>query len=140
MKSVQFAMALVLGMFATAAFADGFKCTGEDSSYSAKLYNKIHAEDGTRNPGAMILSSEQEGTLLVRRGTEIRKHNRKNTVQYVVEGNRKLGADTAILQVEFKQGRETIEAGDTVPGQLILVADGEREVHGLSCERYLKTF
>ncbi len=126
-----------IGMLATAAFGSGFKCAGED--YSVKLFNHVNPEDGTRVPAAMIVSSEEEGTLLVRKGAQIRKHNRSNTVQYVADGNRRLGADTAILQIRFKEGRETLEEGETAPGQLILVMDEDRSVAELSCTRYLKS-
>jgi len=136
-KSVQLLTALAFGIFGTAAFADGFKCVGEDSDYNVKLFNKVMPEDGTRNPAVLVIS-DAHGTLLVRRDSDISKTNRQNTVRYTVDGSRKLGADTAILQVRFKQGREVIEEGDTRPGQLILITDGEKEVLELSCERYLK--
>lgn len=136
--SVQLITAVVISVFGTAAFADGFKCEALESGYNVKLFNHVHPELGTRTPAALIVSDVDAGTLLVRKGDDISKTNRKNTVRYTVEGSRKLGADTAILQVTFKQGKEVIAAGDVRPGQLILIADGEKEVHELSCERYLK--
>lgn len=137
-RSVQLLTVLAISVFGTGAVADGFKCEGTNSDYNVQLYNKVMPEEGTRTPAVLVVSDAEEGTLLVRRGGAIRKHNRDNTVQYVVEGNRKLGADTAILQIRFKQGREVIEAGETRPAQLILITDGEKEVLPLSCERYLK--
>ena len=132
-------MALALGFAGTSAFADGFRCEGDSSTLRVKLYNQVQPEKGTRNPATMVISDAHQGTLLVASGDEIRKHNRQNTVQYVVEGNKKLGAETAILQVAFKQGRETIAEGDEVDGQLILVSEeGDREVFELSCARYKK--
>jgi len=133
-KRIVAVTALTIGM---GAFASGFRCAGE--GYTVKMFNHISPEEGTRTPAALIIASEEEGTLLVRKGSEIRKNNRRNTVQYVVRGNRRLGADRAILQVAFKEGRETLEDGETVDGQLILQADEDREVVKLSCERYLKS-
>lgn len=129
-------IALVIAVSGSAAFADGFKCSGE--GYNVKLFNHVHAASGTRTPAVMVISSEEEGTLLVRRNDDISKTNRLNTVRYTVEGSRKLGADQAVLQVRFKQGQEVIEDGEVRPGQLILTADGEKEVLELDCERYLK--
>ena len=135
--SVRLFTVIAISVLGTSAYADGFKCEATDSTYAVKLFNHVNPELGTRNPAALIVSDDS-GTLLVRKGESISKTNRKNTVRYTVEGSRKLGADTAILQVRFKQGREVIEEGDARPGQLILIADGEKEVHELSCERYLK--
>jgi hypothetical protein len=36
------------------------------------------------------------------------------------------------------EGSGSLEGGEVVDGQLILVKDGERSVHELSCTRYLK--
>lgn len=119
------------------ANASGFKCEGK--GYNVKLYNKTVG--GTRIPSKFILShvDADPRTLLTRSEGQIRKHNNANTVQYVVNGNSTVGAETVILQISFKEGLETLEAGEEVPGQLILVEeDGSREVTRLSCERYLK--
>ena len=64
--------------------------------------------------------------------------NRTNTVQFVVEGNRKIDADTVIFQVAHKEGRDTLEEGALVDGQLILLKDQAKEVIELACFRYLK--
>jgi len=138
-NSVRFFLALALVLVGTAAKADGFKCEGDDSTLNVKVFNHVHAEKGTRTPAKLIISDLNQGTLAVRSGGEIRKSNLTSKVQYVVDGSRKLGAETAILQVQYKQGRETIAAGDVRPGHLILVdAEGDRTVYELSCERYVK--
>ena len=137
-KNVLSVLALSFIAIGSTAFGSGFDCVGEDG-YNAKLYNHVDPENGTRTPAALIISNVEEGTLLVRKGGSIRKHNRANTVQYVVDGNRKLAADTAILQIRFKEAVEVLEEGETAEGQLILVADGERNVLDLTCFRYLKT-
>ena len=124
-----------VALIGTGAFASGFRCNG-DMGYSVKLFNYTVGE--TRTPAVMIISQDDEGTLLRRTGSEIRKHNRTNTIQYVVEGSRKLDSDTAILQISFREGREVLEEGETADGQLILIKDGDRGVFGLVCERYLK--
>ena len=122
---------------ASSAQASGFVCTSGEG-YTAKLYNYTDPNLGTRNPSVFVISHETQGTLLVRKGADIRKHNRSNTVQYVVNGDEQLGADTAILQLDHKyDGREIT---GTVDGQLILIQDGTRDrvVIDLQCERYLK--
>lgn len=139
--SVSLFTAMFFGVFGSAAFASGFKCTSDHASdgYNVKLFNHTESATGTRTPAIMVISHEDAGTLLVRRGAEIRKASRANTVQYVVDGNRTLGADSAILQVRFKEGRQTLREGEVVSGQLILISeDGERAVVPMSCERYLK--
>ena len=130
---------LTLGIFNSAAIGSGFKCTGDEeaATLSVKLFNHVDPTLGTRVPAVMVISNE-EGTLVTRKGGSIRKHNRANTVQYVIEGSRRLDADTAILQVAFKEGVETLEAGETADAQLILIKDEDRSVYSLSCERYLK--
>jgi len=132
----------IISVFAMAAmvlsgtvFASGFTCEANDG-YNAKVFNNVNPTKGTRTPAALIISNE-EGTLLVRKDAEIKKNNRLNTVQYVVEGSRKADADQVILQISFKEGREVLEAGDTADGQLILVKDGVREVKQVVCTRYL---
>ncbi len=138
MKSINMlSIGLLVAVSSTGAFASGFRCTSENG-FAVKLYN--HTTGATRTPSLLVVShgDADPSTLLTRKGSEIRKNNRVNSVQYVVEGNRKIDADTVILQVSYKEGRENLEAGETVNGQLILVSDGNRQVVKLECERYLK--
>lgn len=128
---------LFLGGIGSTAFASGFQCESTDG-YNVRLFNYVHAESGTRTPAVLVISHGEEGTLLVRKGEEIRKHTRVNTVQYVVEGSRKLDADVAILQISFREGAEVLEADESVGGQLILDKDGAKAVSELTCTRYLK--
>ena len=123
------------------AQASGFRCDGdsEAANLHVKLFNHVQPENGTRTPAALIVSDDQRGTLLTRRTTEIRKYNRQNTVQYVVEGNRKIDADRVILQIRFKEGQEVLPDGVVAQGQLILIQDDEKSVYQLTCERYLKS-
>lgn len=138
MKTLTNLFVVVAVAFAsTSAMASGFRCAGD--GYNVKLYNKTAG--GTRIPAVFILSHEDASpaTLLRRGEGEISKSNRLNTVRYTVDGNSKVGAETVILQISFKEGVEVLEAGEEVPGQLILVnEDGDREVTHLTCERYLK--
>lgn len=129
-------MAMVVG---TAAFGSGYKCTGTDftgTEWSVKMYNHTSVE--TRVPSVLVISNEDQGTLLLRKDLEIKKANRRNTVQFVVEGNRKIDSDSVIFQVTHKEGRETLEEGEVVSGQLILVKEGSKQVIDLECSRYLK--
>jgi len=130
---------IVVALFAvisTASFASGFRCEGE--GYAVKMYNKTTG--GTRVPAKMVISHEDASptTLLVADGEDIHKKNRVNSVQYITDGNSRIGAETVILQVAFKEGRDVIEAGDVVDGQLILTTAFGKEVASLVCERYLK--
>lgn len=130
--------AIILGLamaFSGTVFASGFKCESADG-LNVKLFNHVDPNTGTRIPAVLVISYEQ-GTLLVRRQYEIKKINRRNTVQYVVNG-RGLDANTAILQIRFKEGREVLAEGERAEGQLILVDYGDKQVIALDCERYLK--
>ncbi len=136
MKALVLTIAIALA--GSNAMASGFKCQ-ENDGYAVKLFNKTVG--GTRIPAKMIVSHSDASpaTLLVRGEGEISKSNRLNTVRYTVDGNAKVGADQVILQIHFKEGQETLEAGEEVDGQLILAQEsGEREVVALTCARYLK--
>jgi hypothetical protein len=117
------------------AMASGFRCQSTEG-YSVKEYDHTDPHTGTRVPAVLVISYESQGTLLVAKNEEIRKHNRVNSIQYSVDGNEKLNADTAIFQVMYKPGQEVSKKG--VPGQLILVQSGTRDAIDLQCERYLK--
>jgi hypothetical protein len=135
------AISLFSGAFAalalaqTSAFASGFQCEGE--GYNVKLYNRT---DATRTPAVLVVSQDgaSPATVLRRSGEAIHKSNRANTVRYTVEGTRKINADSVILQISFKEGREVLEDGETTAGQLILVRDDGKDVVDLTCSRYLK--
>ncbi len=126
------AFALVSG----SAMASGFKCGGE--GYNVKMYNLTSG--ATRKPAVLVLSHDHASpkTLLTAKGSDIRKHNKVTSVQYVTDGA-SMDLAKVILQVSFKEGQEVIAKGDVIDGQLILVGeDKTREVIGLTCERYLK--
>ncbi len=127
---------LAFGLVSGSAMASGFRCEGE--GYNVKMYNLTSG--ATRKPAVLVLSHEDASpkTLLTAKGSEIRKHNRVTSVQYVTDGVA-MDLDSVILQISFKEGKEVIAEGDVINGQLILVGeDKSREVVRLSCERYLK--
>ena len=104
---------LCVAAIQTSAFASGFKCEG-DMGYNVKLYNDTSS---TRTPAVLVISQVGQGTLLTREGTEISKHNRPNTVQYVVEGNRKLDADMRYANSVGARGTPTsFVNGKLIPG------------------------
>jgi hypothetical protein len=142
MKTVNLGMITLLFLgLGSSAFASGFKCESVHSrqAYTVRLYNHVSPTTGTRVPAVLVISEEEQGTLLVRKNGEISKHVRANSVQYVVNGNERLGVERAILQIAFREGREVLAAGESVDGQLILVReDGGRSVTDLTCSRYLK--
>ncbi len=136
MKAYSFLGLAILFSFASgSALASGFRCQSADG-YSVKEYDHTNPHDGTRVPAVLVVSSATEGTLLVAHNKEIRKHNRVNSIQYVVDGNEQLNADTVIFQVMYKPGQDVSEKG--VAGELVLVKDGTRDLTDLQCERYLK--
>jgi hypothetical protein len=134
---IKVGVVLLLGVVCGAAVASGFKCETEDG-LRVKLFNHIDPETGTRLPAALIISRPGMGTMLVRENDEIRKRTLINTVRYTVDGTPDVNADLAILQVRFVEGTEELGAGESTPGQLIFVRDGEKTVSNVMCTRYLK--
>ena len=133
MKSL-FVLFLALGV-TTSAFASGFRCYEEDG-YTVYLKNKSAPESRTPE----LLRVRYDGELLLERTEkQITKSNRNNVVRYTVRGNKDVGFGKATLQVHFKEGRETLERGESVDGQLILYTNstGDREVHQMECVRWL---
>lgn len=127
---------LLLG---TSAFGSGYKCTSGDTAqgeWFVQMYN--HTSIQTRVPAVVIISNEAQGTVLRRGAAEITKRNRANSVQFVMEGNRRVDADSVILQILHKEGQQTLSEREEVAGQLILVRDDSKEVISLACARYLK--
>jgi len=121
------------------SFASGYICNSESTAngkWVVKLFNHTHVD--TRVPAVLVVANEKDRTVLRRFDDEIEKVNRRNTVQYVVEGNRKSDADLVIFQVAHKEGRETLREGQEVKGQLILVREDDKDVIELVCTRYLK--
>ena len=131
-----FVVALSCALVSGSAMASGFKCGGE--GYNVKMFNLTTG--ATRKPAVLVISHDEASpkTLLTAKGSDIRKHNKVTSVQYVTDGA-SLDLNKVILQVSFKEGVEVIAEGDIVDGQLILVGEaGQREVIRLACERYLK--
>ena len=124
-----------LTLLAHVASASGFKCDGD--THSVRLLNHV-SPWGTRTPAVLVISSLEYGTLLVRYDENIRRHVRQNTIQYVVEGSRKLRAEKAILQIRFRDGHSTLASGEVAPGQLVLLADNRKTIEELDCERIPK--
>jgi len=123
---------------ASTAHASGFNCE-EAGGLRVILRNHTRAETGgTRTPAVLIIEDTDGVRILVRLDTEIRKHIRENTTQYVAVGNNALGADRVIFQVPFRDGVDVLEADQELDGQLILVRGTERSVFELNCTRYLK--
>ena len=129
-------MILVVAMgFSTSVFASGFKCESEDG-LRVKLCNSTHQE--TRTPAVLIISNQEEGTLLVQRDDSILKVNRDNSTLYTTLGSEKLGASLVLLEIEFKEGRDVVRAGTAVQGRLFLISESDEQLVNLDCVRYLK--
>ncbi len=57
MKNVITVLAVVFATAATAAYADGFKCSATDGSLNVMVYNNVQPEFGTRTAAKMVLSN-----------------------------------------------------------------------------------
>lgn len=129
---------LVVGLVASStSFASGFVCQSEDG-LTVKLYNQVHATKGTRNPAVLVVSSDADGTLLVRKGDEIRKTNYRSMVRYTVEGNEATGAEQVVFQVKYKEGVDEKLGVASTEGQIVFIGEQGRSVHSLECSRYKK--
>lgn len=108
-----FAVSLV----GSSAFASGFRCEGE--GFTVRMNNETYIKH-SQLLAVLVISHEDASprTVLVAEGEEIRKANQKNTVRYTVDAEQ-MGLDKAILQIAFKEGKETLEKGEIVTGQLV---------------------
>lgn len=128
----------IMGVLTTSAFGSGFKCQSEDG-YAVKLFNHVQPEDGTRVPAVLIVSHEEEGTLLRANGEEIRKTAVGRNTIYSTDGNSAIGAENVALIVRHREGVDTLRAGQKVPGTLLLGSDDETlDEIPLVCTYYLK--
>ena len=140
MKFFSLIVFISINLFSLSANASGFRCVDE-SGLHVKIYNFLHGEDGTRLPAVFVLSHPTRGTLLVAKGTQISKKNFASEVQYAVRGNALTQSKYVIVQIAFKEGKETIPKGEIVSGRLIFSNQGgAKTLSGLSCARYLKNF
>lgn len=138
MKQSLVVLSLVTLFGASSVFASGFRCVGE-GGYRVKVYNQVDPKLGTRTPAHLIISKAGEGTLLVANAQDIEKVNHPSYVSYTVPGTGELGAIEASLEVAFKEGNETLEAGQKVDATLILTdTTHARDFYALVCTRYLK--
>ena len=128
---------ITLFLSAAPAFGSGFICQSPDG-FQAKLFNHVDPKVGTRTPAALIVSSERQGTLLVRYDEAIAKKSARTLVRYWAEGNSETNSDSVLLQVRFREGIDSLEAGETTPGQLIFFNGEERAIYPVECVRYLK--
>ncbi len=147
MKNVLFVLSIVLG--STSAFADGFVCQGEHGGldYRVKLYNHINAEDGTKNPGVLVVSSDpvfgsrgEAKTVAALYDEEISKTNLLDSVIYTGVTNGKK-TDGRFVSVELEVAKERsgrVGKTDIHNGALKVVADHESIELDVTCERYLK--
>jgi hypothetical protein len=134
-SAIKLVLACVVGL-STSAFASGFRCTSSEG-YRVQIYNHVNPENGTRVPAALVLSHDEAGTLLSAKGAQISKRNLSNVVQYSAKGT-SAGLSAVIVQVAFKEGRETLAEGERAYGTLILASGSGRETSRLVCTRYKK--
>ncbi len=117
--------------------ASGFECWDTDN-YRVKIYNFIHAKDGTRLPGVFVLSHADMKTLIVAKGENIYKENLENAVQYSVKGKKNFPVDWVIAQIEFKEGKEFLEKDELTYATLIFVRGEHKKITRMFCSRYKK--
>lgn len=134
-SAIKIALASVVSL-SVPALASGFRCDSRDG-YRVQIYNHTNASEGTRVPAALVVSHETAGTLLAAKGAEISKRNLSNVVQYTAKGP-KGGLTYAVVQIAFKEGRETLAEGERAYGTLILAKGVDRQTSRLVCSRYLK--
>ena len=137
MKNFLIIVVAVFGV-GSQSFASGFSCA-DNSGNRVKIYNHLSPEDGTRLPAIFVLSKKNIGTVLVAKGEQISKRNHTRVVQYAVRGNALVGVDYVVVQIQFKEGRQVLAKGASVPGSLVLAQrDGRKSVTTLRCQRYTK--
>ena len=134
-SAIKIVLASVVGL-SVPALASGFRCESRDG-YRVQVYNHVSASEGTRVPAALIVSHETAGTLLAAKDGEISKRNLSNVVQYSAKGP-KGGLTYAVVQIAFKEGRESLAEGERAYGTLILAKGVDRQSSRLVCTRYKK--
>jgi hypothetical protein len=148
------AVAAVTG---TSVFADGFTCENLDENVRIHVYNKVNADEGTRNVAVMVVSDpsisagkkttakfdadtqpvNNQGALYVAK-VDLRFNN-DNLKGRNFAGTKLGNVDTITLDVDFSYA-QPIENGEQVDGQLIVAKRNGTDDNKLSvtCTRYLK--
>jgi hypothetical protein len=136
MKNTVKLLVVSLVMASSGAFASGFICKGD--GYTIKLFNHT---DATRTPAALIVSSVSEGTLFKAFEDEIHKYNGSDHVSYMAGVDDEVpyeGIHWVSLQIDFKEGKDVLKAGEEVDGSATLTSNDDSVNLNLTCERYLK--
>ncbi len=144
-----------LMLASSSALADGFVCETE-SGVVVKVYNNVHAEEGTRTPAVMIISdsvvsagrktiakfTDAEGLVTADGASytgnvDLRYNNTGRKGEWI--SGTKLGEiDTLHLDVEFSYATP-VRHGKVLPALFTVVKrNGDEIQEDATCTRYLK--
>lgn len=144
----------VLG-FAGIAHADGFVCTSE-SGLVVRIYNHVHAEEGTRTAAVMTISDSSigAGRKTIAKFTSVNETLVSSNTVYTAKvdlrfndsgrkgeliGGTKLGQLAKIKMAVNFWYNQPIASGEEVYGRLTLEKrNGEKIGEDANCVRYLK--
>jgi hypothetical protein len=147
---------IALALTATAAQADGFKCSAVDGSLDVKVYNNVQPELGTRTAAKMVLSNPlvaygnktiatfEDSTGLL--SSEGAAYEAKVDLRYAGSARKgeliagtKLGQiDSLRLEVPFSYNMP-VEHGQRLRSALIIAKrNGDSIDVDMDCVRYLK--
>jgi hypothetical protein len=158
MKALVFKAILAVAAISSASvFADGFTCENLDENVRIKVYDKVDADQGTRNVAVMVISDpsisngkkttakfdadnqpvNNQGALYTAK-VDLRFNN-DNLKGRNFAGTKLGNVDTITLDVDFSYA-QPIEDGEQVDGQLIVAKRNGTDDNKLSvtCVRYLK--
>ncbi len=116
----------------SAARADGFRCAG--AGLHATLYNHTQPSEGTKNAAVLIVSSKDQGTIVV--VENLSKENGQST--YTVGGVNNAKTDGHFTGAGLEIVKSPNSDG-TYQATLILNANGGNQTVPMLCDRYLKS-
>jgi len=143
----------MLMLFGSSAFADGFTCYTDDGVLKISVLNHVDPSEGTRTAHIMIVSDRtiSHGKKTIAVFTDEEETLTSSGAQwtaYVPDWMNKKGrniagtklgyVDTLVVNVDHLYS-EPVKHGTPTDGLLTVnKINGEKEIKGLSCFRYLK--
>lgn len=112
--------------------AGGIDCTTDDG-LRVDIYNKMNA-DKKWVAAALLITSDEEGTLLTRRGKEIKEEDKPGVDIYSARANASLFATRLVIEIPTRAG--DLDKGEPRGPKLILLNDDERNVRELTCRTF----
>jgi hypothetical protein len=124
-----------MGFFSTwtmAAMASGINCSTDDG-LQVDIYNKLNAQKKWV-PAVLLITNEDEGTILLRRGKEITEQDEPGRILYSAKANQALLAERLFIEIPMRA--LVNEKGESRAPELILLNDDERNVRQLNCRTF----